>query len=311
MFNQKVILDILSQYCPDLECHLDLSLSNFTYMKVGGKAKIMIFPNSLEQLIKALSLCLEKNILYFIIGKGSNLIVNDEGVDALFINTKNLSRLELKNPNSIVVQAGVELKNLSTFACQNGLGGLEFSSGIPGSVGGAIYMNAGAYGGEMKDVVLKTLCFMPNKGVIELNSNEQEFGYRTSIFAKKGGIVLETTLKLEKRNIVDIQNQIDDLTKQRESKQPLDLPSAGSVFKRPEGYFAGKLITDAGLKGYRIGGAAVSEKHAGFIVNIDNAKAQDILDLITHIQNEVFNQFGVMLEPEVKFLEKDGSFRKF
>ena len=287
----------------------NVPLSHYTTMEVGGITPLMIFPHSSNELIELLEYLKGENIPYFVIGKGSNLIVNDEGVDLIFINTQQLNQITLIDEDTIQVESGASLKDLSEFAYINGLTGLEFACGIPGTVGGAVFMNAGAYDGEIKDVLKESLVFDQEKKV--LNNAEHQFSYRKSIFTTAGATVISSTFILPKNDKSIIKQKIDDLTEQRTEKQPLEFPSAGSTFKRPQGHFTGKLITDAGLKGFRIGGAGVSDKHAGFIVNVDNAKAQDILDLITHIQKTVKEQFNVLLEPEVKFLEKNGSFKNF
>ncbi|MGL4562614.1 MAG: UDP-N-acetylmuramate dehydrogenase [Brevinema sp.] len=311
MFDQKNSLALLQKAFPKMNFNTECMLSDYTYMKVGGKAAIMTFPESLSDMTELLQFCTEQNIFYIVLGKGSNLIVNDDGVDALFINTNNLVAISLLNNTMITVQTGTTLSAVSDFALVHELSGFEFACGIPGSVGGAIYMNAGAYDGEMKNVVFETKAFVPHKGIVTFSNQEQQFAYRKSVFSSTNMVVLETTIHLIKDNPQKIADKINDLTKKREEKQPLDLPSSGSTFKRPDGYFAGKLITDAGLKGFSVGGASVSEKHAGFIVNTNNATADDILRLINHIQTTVQDKFGVILEPEVKFLQKDGTFKKF
>ena len=299
--------DFLKQ--SQIKSRRNVPLSHYTTMEVGGITPLMIFPHSSNELIELLEYLKGENIPYFVIGKGSNLIVNDEGVDLIFINTQQLNQITLIDEDTIQVESGASLKDLSEFAYINGLTGLEFACGIPGTVGGAVFMNAGAYDGEIKDVLKESLVFDQEKKV--LNNTEHQFSYRKSIFTTTGATVISSTFVLPKNDKSIIKQKIDELTEQRTEKQPLEFPSAGSTFKRPQGHFTGKLITDAGLKGFRIGGAGVSDKHAGFIVNVDNAKAQDILDLITHIQKTVKEQFNVLLEPEVKFLEKNGSFKNF
>ncbi|MGL4388442.1 MAG: UDP-N-acetylmuramate dehydrogenase [Brevinema sp.] len=311
MFDYKKVLALLEESFPSMIFDRECYLSDYTYMKVGGKAALMTFPRSMNEIEKLLVFCTEHKIKCFVLGKGSNLIVNDEGVDALFINTKNLTKIVLKDKLLIRVEAGKDLKDVSDFALSHCLTGFEFASGIPGSIGGAIYMNAGAYDGEMKDVVVTTRVFQPTQGIITLTNEEQIFAYRKSIFSNSDAVILETLISLKKGNPQEIADKISDLTQKRTEKQPLNFPSSGSTFKRPEGYFAGKLITDAGLKGFQIGGVAVSEKHTGFLVNLGGATANDILLLIDHIRKEVFKQFNIMLEPEVKFLQKDGSFKEF
>ncbi len=283
--------------------------SEYTTMKVGGVVELMLYPKDVDEMITLLTYMKSQNIPYFILGKGSNLIVNDEGVDVVVINTSNLQNISLIDETLIYADSGVSLEELSMFALEHSLTGLEFASGIPGTVGGAVFMNAGAYDGEIKDVLETSIVFTDDK--IVLNNSEHEFGYRTSSIASKNAVILGSSFRLKKGDKNEIKSKMIDLNQQRASKQPLEMPSAGSTFKRPIGHFAGKLITDAGLKGVECGGASISTKHAGFVVNHDHAKAQDILDLIAHVQNVVKKEFDVHLEPEIKFLEKDGTFRKF
>ncbi len=283
--------------------------SDYTTMKVGGVVEWMFYPKDIDEMITLLIYIKSQNIPYFILGKGSNLIVNDEGVDVIVINTSNLQNLSLIDETLIYADSGVSLEELSMFALEHSLTGLEFASGIPGTVGGAVFMNAGAYDGEIKDVLETSTVFTDDK--IVLNNSEHEFGYRTSSIASKNAVILGSSFRLKKGDKNEIKSKMIDLNLQRASKQPLEMPSAGSTFKRPVGHFAGKLITDAGLKGFECGGASISTKHAGFVVNHDHAKAQDILDLIAHVQDVVKKEFDVHLEPEIKFLQKDGTFRKF
>ncbi|MGL5955850.1 MAG: UDP-N-acetylmuramate dehydrogenase [Brevinema sp.] len=303
------VKDLLESDFPSLVYKTDQILSEYTTMKVGGKVELMVFPSSLELLVRLLKSFRSNCIPYFILGKGSNMIVNDEGLDLVVINMEYLNRIEIDQELLIHVEAGVTLKELGDFALEHSLTGLEFASGIPGTVGGAVFMNAGAYGSEIKDVLESSLIAMDD--VYNLPNKEHEFSYRSSAMMKNQAVVLRSTFRLKKGERSEIQALMEDLKRQREEKQPLEYPSAGSIFKRPEGYFAGKLITDAGLKGFQIGGAAVSEKHAGFIINNNHATAQDILDLMAYIQQTVDKQFYVHLEPEVKFLEKNGTFRIF
>ncbi len=289
-------------------------LSDYTTMQVGGKVELMLYPALVSEIIELLKDLEQTNTPYFILGKGSNIIANDAGVDLLFINTQKLNRIYIdeKDNTKIIVEAGVSLFDLSVFTLKHSLTGLEFASGIPGTVGGAVFMNAGAYGGEMKDVLHSSTIFHKIKGMSILTNEEHQFAYRTSSIAKNQSVVLSSVFQLQKSHADIIKKKMDDYREQRESKQPLEFPSAGSIFKRPEGYFTGKLIMDAGLQGMKIGGVSISLKHAGFIINDgQNAKAQDILDLITYIQKEIWKKFQIVLEPEVKFLEKNGEFRKF
>ena len=237
-------------------------------------------------------------------GNGSNLLVKDGGIRGVVIKLTGLTNLEVKD-EEIKADCGVMLKELSDKALENSLTGLEFACGIPGSVGGAVFMNAGAYNGEIKNVIKEAEVITSSGEIITLSKDELELGYRTSKVMKDNSIVINATFKLEKGNKEEIKETIDDLTQKREEKQPLEYPSAGSTFKRPEGYFAGKLIQDSGLKGYSIGGAAVSSKHSGFVINKGNATAKDILDLIAYIQEKVKKQFGVELHTEVRIIGED------
>lgn len=288
-------------------------LSQYTTMKVGGEAPLMLIPQNISEIILMLTLCQEYYLPYFILGKGSNLIVNDEGVDLVLISMTKLDRITVNPADStlITAEAGVSMEALAAFALKYERKGLEFAHGIPGTVGGGVFMNAGAYGGEIKDVLVSSLVLDLEGCQKVLSRQEHQFSYRKSRMSQSQEIILQSSFRLEKGKSQDISALMQDLKDQRKSKQPLEFPSAGSVFKRPEGYFVGKLLTDAGLKGYTIGGASVSEKHAGFIINTGKAKSQDILDLIAHIQKTIKHKFNVYLEPEVKFLEKDGTFRIF
>lgn len=272
--------------------------------KVGGPADILLIPSKAEQIIESIKVCKDNNIPYFVIGNGSNLLVKDGGIRGVVIKLTELTNLEV-NETEIKADCGVMLKNLSDKALENSLTGLEFACGIPGTVGGAVFMNAGAYDGEIKNVIKEAQVMTSSGEIVTMSKDELELGYRTSKVMKDNLIVISATFKLEKGSKKEIKDKIDDFTQRREEKQPLEYPSAGSTFKRPEGYFAGKLIQDSGLKGYSIGGAAVSSKHSGFVINKGNATAKDILDLIAYIQKEVKRQFGVELHPEVRIIGED------
>ena len=275
-------------------------MKNHTTFKIGGPAQYYVTPESVTQIQEVVSLCKDKNIPLHVIGNGSNILVGDDGVDGVVLALFNtFSDYEIKD-NVITAQAGMSLIKLAVIALREGLTGLEFASGIPGSVGGAVYMNAGAYDGQMKDVVTSVTVLDEAGNIRILGRDELDMGYRTSAVAKHNMIVLQVIIELkagDKEQIKDRMNQLSELRKQ---KQPLEYPSAGSTFKRPEGYFAGKLIADAGLKGYSIGGAAVSEKHAGFVVNMGGATAKDVVELTDYIKKRIMEQFGVTLELEVK-----------
>ncbi len=269
-----------------------------TSFKIGGAADILITPDTVEDLKTVLALCKELDVPYMVLGKGSNLLVSDDGIAGAVISTENLSTLEVCE-NSVVCGAGVSLAALCKFALKNSLSGLEFAYGIPGSVGGAVYMNAGAYGGEMKDVVL-SVTYLTGDGEIKTAAGDElDFSYRHSVFSGKRDVILSAEIGLKQGNANEIDALMEDILNRRLSKQPLNYPSAGSVFKRPEGHFAGTLIEGCALKGYTIGGAQVSEKHAGFIINVGGATCSDVLALIAHIQKTVNEQCGVMLEPEI------------
>ncbi len=277
------------------------SMKDHTSFKIGGNADFMVFPKSQDEIKAVIELCKSQGIDYTVMGNGSNMLVSDDGIEGVIIKIADqMAKVEVSG-EEILAYSGVLLSTLSHHALENSLSGLEFASGIPGTLGGAVVMNAGAYGGEMKDVITHVGYMDKDANVYEVTNEQAEFGYRTSIFSQNDYIVLYAKIKLTKGNKEEIKEKMLDLNQRRRDKQPLNLPSAGSTFKRPEGYFAGKLIEDAGLKGYSIGGAKVSEKHSGFIVNFDNATAKDVTDLIKDVQEKVEERFGVKLEPEVKF----------
>ena len=278
-------------------------MSRHTTFRIGGMAEIFLMP-TIKEAVDVITLCRAKKIPYTIIGNGSNLLVGDKGIPGVVIEFgANASSIEVKE-NMIRAEAGALLSKVAHKALEASLGGMEFAAGIPGSIGGAVTMNAGAYGGEMKDV-LKEVTVMTAAGeILVLPAEKLEMGYRTSLVKTKGYLVLSAVIVLEQGNQEAIKARMKELTEQRVSKQPLEFPSAGSTFKRPEGYFAGKLIMDAGLRGYQTGGAQVSEKHCGFVINKDNATAADVCRLLRDVQDKVKEQFGVTLEPEVKFLGK-------
>ena len=283
---------------------IDAEMKNYVHFRVGGPADILLIPESKEQVIKTIEICREKNIPFYVIGNGSNLLVRDGGIKGVVIKLKELKNIEVKD-NIIEAECGAMLKDVSDAALKNSLTGLEFACGIPGTIGGAVFMNAGAYNGEISNVIESAEIINGKNEVVTLSKEELELKYRSSIVMKNNYIVLSAKFKLEDGDKKNIKEIVEDLTNKRESKQPLEYPSAGSTFKRPEGYFAGKLIQDAGLKGYTIGGAAVSEKHSGFVINKNNATARDILNLIHHIQEEVKKQFNVELHPEVRIIGED------
>ena len=275
-------------------------MKNHTTFKIGGPAQYYVTPESVNQIQEVVSLCRNINIPLHVIGNGSNILVGDDGVDGVVLALFNtFSDYEIKD-NVITAQAGMGLIKLAVVALREGLTGLEFASGIPGSVGGAVYMNAGAYDGQMKDVVTSVTVLDEAGNIRILGRDELDMGYRTSAVAKNNMIVLQVVIELKSGDKEQIKARMNQLSELRKQKQPLEYPSAGSTFKRPEGYFAGKLIADAGLKGYSIGGAAVSEKHAGFVVNMGGATAKDVVELTDYIKKRIMEQFGVTLELEVK-----------
>lgn len=293
----------IEQYLPDLEVLQDEPMSRHTTFRIGGPAKRMAFPSSREQLVLLMSFAKDYGANPLVIGNGSNLLVPDEGLDRLVIDTSaNLNRVERGSGNTVLADAGATLARTADLACKSGLTGLEFAHGIPGSLGGAVSMNAGAYGGEMKDVVVSTRYLDHDLNLCEAEGAAHDFGYRHSVFSDTDCVVLGSTLALTPGDPAEIRARMLDLSERRRSRQPLDLPSAGSTFKRPVGGYAAALIDAAGLKGYAVGGAQVSEKHAGFVVNRGGATFDDVLRLMDHIRSEVLRTSGVELEPEVKII---------
>ena len=281
----------------------DEPMSKHTSFRIGGPAKIFAKPQNIEQILYCKEKCNDKFPIY-VLGNGSNVLVSDEGYEGCILQIGGeMSRIEI-NEEEVRVQSGAKLSKLAAEVMRAGLSGLEFASGIPGTVGGAVVMNAGAYGGQMKDVV-KEVTILDEKGSLVVLSNEDmQFGYRSSVAKCKSCIVLEVVFVLHHEDVHKIESIQNDYTERRTEKQPLEYPSAGSTFKRPEGYFAGKLIMDAGLRGFSVGDAEVSEKHCGFVINKGNASAKDVKELIAHIQKVVYEKFGVELEREVIYLEK-------
>ena len=281
---------------------IDELMSRHTTFRVGGPADFFVTPKAKEEVRDVIRICKEAGMPYYIIGNGSNLLVSDAGYRGVIVQIyKEMNEVKVEG-DLVKAQAGALLSGIAAKALGAELSGFEFASGIPGAIGGACVMNAGAYGGEMKDV-LESVTVLTGEGkIIELSRNELELGYRTSVIAKKGYIVLGAVLKLERGDGEKIKTYMDELKEKRVTKQPLEYPSAGSTFKRPEGYFAGKLIEDAGLRGFQVGGAQVSEKHCGFVINRNHATAADIMELMRQVQIRVKENSGVDLEPEVKRL---------
>lgn len=282
------------------------SMKKHTTFRIGGPADIFAVPDTEEKAAEIIRICRAHHVPFYVLGNGSNLLVSDEGYRGVIVQIyKNLSKITTDG-DTITVQAGAMLSVTAKKALAASLTGLEFASGIPGTVGGAVVMNAGAYGGEMKDVTVSVTVIGQNGEIREVPAEEMEFGYRKSAVSKYGWIVLGAKLRLRPGKEEEIRARMEELKQMRVTKQPLDLPSAGSTFKRPEGYFAGKLIMDAGLRGFSVGGAQVSEKHCGFVVNTGNATAADVRQLIAEVSERVEKQFGVRLEPEIRML---GEFR--
>lgn len=279
------------------------AMSRHTTFKIGGAADILIEPDGVDCLLAVLKVLKENNIPFFVIGNGSNLLVADRGIRGAVIKISNSMSAADVDGEYIEAECGIKLSRLSGIAQNASLTGLEFASGIPGTLGGALFMNAGAYGGEMKDVV-KSVTYIDIKSgeVKTISGDECEFSYRHSVFSKIDAIIISARLKLTSGDAAEIRKAMNELAIRRNEKQPIDKPSAGSTFKRPEGHFAGTMIQDCGLKGYKIGGAEVSRKHAGFIINAGGATATDVKDLISYVQETVEDKFSVRLEPEVRFV---------
>lgn len=289
------------------EVLFDEPMKNHTTFKIGGPCDVLVMPNTIEQILNVLTLVKENNLAYMIIGNGSNLLVSDEGIRKVIVKLhKNFSKITLDG-NKITSQAGATLKEIADFALENKLSGFEFASGIPGDLGGAVTMNAGAYGGEMKDILESVKVIDKDLNVIDIDAKDMNLRYRNSRVQDEGLIVLEAVINLSEGDYDKIKEYQDELTFKRESKQPLEFPSAGSTFKRPEGYYAGKLIDDCGLRGYRYKDAMVSEKHCGFVINAGDANCEQVLYVINHVKEVVFEKFGVNLEPEVRII---GEFKK-
>ena len=297
-FDKKV-----SDYLPDLKIMVDEPMRNHTSFRIGGPAKRMAFPCNGEQMVILTGLAEECGIRPLVIGNGTNLLVADEGLDRLVINTSSMNEIELGENGRITAGAGVSMARLADFACRQGLAGLEFAHGIPGTLGGAVCMNAGAYDGEMKQVVENVTLLFPEEGVRTLSCEEMAFGYRRSLLSEHpDAIVLRATVKLDAGDPAVIREKMQNLMQRRKTSQPLEWPSAGSTFKRPAGYYAGTLIDQCGLKGLTVGGAQVSEKHAGFVVNKGGATCADVVELMRQVQERILAEKGVVLEPEVKIV---------
>lgn len=281
-------------------------MSKYTTMKVGGPCDCIVFPDEISKIKEVIEFCKNENITFFVIGNGSNLLVKDEGIHGVVIKFGHrFSKIEIDG-EYILAYAGATMPALSQLAKKNSLKGLEFACGIPGTIGGGVKMNAGAYGSQISDILYEVTYMDEKEEIKTIKNKECSFGYRKSIFTiNPNYVILSAKFKLEKGNIDEIENKMRENSLARKTKQPLEYPNFGSVFKRPEGYFVGKLVDDAGLRGYKIGGAQVSTKHTGFIVNVDNATCKDVLDLIGYVQTTVYNKFNVKLTPEVIIIGGD------
>ena len=281
---------------------LEEPMKRHTTFRIGGPAEVFVMPGNLEEVQRILEICRTEDLPYFILGNGSNLLVSDKGYQGVVVQLyRNFGQIRVED-SRIHAQAGALLSGIAAAAREASLTGFEFAGGIPGTLGGAVVMNAGAYGGEMKDVLKEVTVLTPEGGVLTLQADELHMGYRTSVIKEAGYIVLEAKIRLKEGDPEVIRETMKDLTIRRTTKQPLEYPSAGSTFKRPEGYFAGKLIMDSGLAGYQVGGAQVSEKHCGFVINAGDATARDVRTLMDNVRDIVYKKYGVTLEPEVKFL---------
>lgn len=292
---------LMEERLPAIRVEKDAAMSKYTSFRIGGPAKRMVFPVKDSDIACLQEICAQADTAYMILGKGSNMLVADEGLDYVVINMISMNEISVKPSGEIYAQAGALLSRIAVQAQQAGLAGFAFAHGIPGSLGGAVVMNAGAYGGEMKQVVTSVTALF-NDGIRTLSGDELKFGYRHSIFAEEEGVVLSAVLALETGDPAQIRSEMDDLMARRKTSQPLEYPSAGSTFKRPEGHFAGTMIDQCGLKGTNVGDAEVSPKHAGFIINKGQATFEDVTALIHVVQDKVYQEFGVMLEPEVKII---------
>ena len=301
--NTEQVYRDLSGLVRDENCIVrDALMKNYTTFRIGGPADLLIQPSSEEELIRIAAYLRQKDISAVVLGNGSNVLVKDGGIRGVVIKIgKNMGNIRTEG-EELTAEAGALLSAAAFAAAAGGLTGMEFAAGIPGSVGGAVFMNAGAYGGEMSQIIVSCRALMPDGALREFSKEELKLGYRTSVFSQNGGIVTSCRMKLQAGDRETIYGYMRELAGRRTEKQPLNLPSAGSTFKRPEGYFAGKLIQDSGCRGLRVGGARISQKHAGFVVNEADASAEDVIRLIRLVQMRVRDCFGVDLEPEVRII---------
>ena len=297
--------EMFSGILKENEIRFSEPMKDHTTFRTGGPADCFITPGSMDALISAVDICKREEIPFLVIGKGSNLLVGDKGIRGVVIKIDApLDKTAISREGgkiTVDAMAGISMMKLASYLMVEGIGGFEFASGIPGTMGGGLYMNAGAYGGELKDVVVSATCITADGDIKERTKEELDLSYRHSSLMENGDIVLSVKIELFEKDREDIKALMDDLKERRREKQPIEYPSAGSTFKRPEGYFAGKLIADSGLKGASVGGACVSEKHAGFIINKGDATSADIKALIEHVTDKVLSDTGVRLVPEVRF----------
>lgn len=299
----SAVFETIRKQLPEIEYRLDEPMKNHTSFKIGGNVTAMFFPKSQEAVIELTRILNMNGVRTLVIGNGSNILAQDGPIDLVVIKTHGgLGGIKITGDTDITAESGVLLSKLAVFAMEQGLTGLEFAHGIPGTLGGAIFMNAGAYGGEMKDVVIKTTALTQAASVYDILGAEHDFAYRHSCFSDTGHIILSTLVRLTKGNTSEIKSRMEELSQKRRGSQPLNLPSAGSTFKRPKGGYAAALIDEAGLKGFAIGGAMVSEKHAGFVVNRGDATFSDVMGVMEHVRETVLKHSGIVLEPEVKII---------
>ena len=296
------VIEALQKFVPRENIRLQEPMAGHTTFRIGGPADCFLELENEEQLKKVRRYLELTGVSFFVLGNGSNLLVNDTGYRGIILQVGSKMNGISVQGNRVIAKAGATLVQAARTAMEHGLSGLEFASGIPGTVGGGVVMNAGAYGGEMSQAVVQVNVVSRDGEILEMDNETMEFGYRSSVIKHSPFIVTEVTFCLDRDDKDVIKGRMEELAMRRREKQPLESPSAGSTFKRPEGHFAGKLIMEAGLKGFRIGGAQVSEKHCGFVVNTGNATAQDVRDVMTAVQNRVKGQFGVELEPEIIFV---------
>ena len=292
---------LVEERLPELHIEKDAPMAKYTSFRIGGPAKRMAFPRSEEDAAALQEICRELELRCFVLGKGTNLLVADEGLDYLVLNMTEMNEIRVEENGKIYAQAGAQLSRIAVQAQQKGYGGFAFAHGIPGSFGGAIAMNAGAYGGEMKQVV-ESVTALFEDGIRTVEGDALDFGYRHSVFSEENAVILSAVIALQAAEPEEIRAEMDDLMKRRKTSQPLEFASAGSTFKRPEGHFAGTMIDQCGLKGTHVGDAEVSTKHAGFVINKGEASCEDVLALIRQVQECVKEKFDVMLEPEVKII---------